>query len=110
MRGLEPPPSYLDTDLNRGHRRHMCPWASRLSVLLGFADAWDVSDDMTVAKLLSRGCGPRRATSAPLRLGTRDGRGVSAASLPWALGEYGTAPVGATGHYLAGFTAKKLAK
>ena len=51
MRGLEPPPSYLDTDLNREQPGHMRPWASGSSVLCGFADA---SDDMTVAKLLSR--------------------------------------------------------
>jgi hypothetical protein len=55
MRGLEPPPSYLDTDLNRACSRQMCPGASRSSILRGFADALDASDDMTVAKLLPRG-------------------------------------------------------
>jgi hypothetical protein len=41
MRGLEPPPSCLDTDLNREQPKHMRPRASRSSVLCGFADASD---------------------------------------------------------------------
>jgi hypothetical protein len=55
MRGLEPPRSYLHTDLNRAQRRHIRPPASRSSIPSGSADASDASDDMTVVKLLSRG-------------------------------------------------------
>jgi hypothetical protein len=54
MRGLEPPPSYLDTDLNCAERVQMAPPASRPSPLRGFSDASDASDALTVAKLLSR--------------------------------------------------------
>ncbi len=55
MRGLEPPLGFPDTDLNRIRGRQICPWASRSSVLSGFADASDASDDMTVATVLPRG-------------------------------------------------------
>ena len=55
MRGLEPPPGFPDTDLNRAVGVQMRPPAFGSSVSLGFADASDTSDDVTVVKLLSRG-------------------------------------------------------
>jgi hypothetical protein len=54
MRGLEPPPGFPDTDLNRTEGVQMRPPASRSSVLSGFPDASDTSDDMTVATVLPR--------------------------------------------------------
>jgi hypothetical protein len=54
MRGLEPPPDFSDTDLNRGQGLQMRTRASRSSVLWGFTDGSDASDDVTVVKLLSR--------------------------------------------------------
>jgi hypothetical protein len=53
MRGLEPPPGFPDTDLNRAARGQMCPPASRSSISWGFADASDASGATTVVKLLS---------------------------------------------------------
>ena len=54
MRGLEPPPDFSDTDLNRTHPSNMRPLASSLSILSGFVDPPDASDDTSVAKVLPR--------------------------------------------------------
>jgi hypothetical protein len=44
----------LHKALNLVHRRHMRPSASRSSVLCGFADASDASDEMTCARDVPR--------------------------------------------------------
>jgi site-specific DNA recombinase len=54
MRGLEPPPSCLDTDLNRAAGIHIRPPASKPSYPSQFPDASDASDDLTVATMLPR--------------------------------------------------------
>src|ERR1035438_4120149 len=48
MGGLEPPLGCPDTDLNCAAGVQMRPPASRSSVLSGFADASNASDDLTV--------------------------------------------------------------
>ena len=54
MRGLEPPQSYLHTDLNRIRAVSLGPAASDASKLRGFVDAWDAVDGMDVVTMLSR--------------------------------------------------------
>jgi site-specific DNA recombinase len=47
--GLEPPPRIQDKALNLIHGRKIRPPASRSSILCGFPDASDASDDLSVA-------------------------------------------------------------
>jgi len=54
MRGLEPPQSYLHTDLNRIEAVSLRPGASGASKLRGFVDALDAVDGMDVVTMLSR--------------------------------------------------------
>jgi hypothetical protein len=54
MRGLEPPPDFSDTDLNRAMGLMMRPLAFGSSVLSGPTAASDVSGAASVAKLLPR--------------------------------------------------------
>jgi len=54
MRGLEPPPSYLDTDLNRRPAEDICPPGPERPILNGSAAISNASAGVTVAKLLSR--------------------------------------------------------
>jgi hypothetical protein len=55
MRGLEPPPSYLDTDLNRPAPNNMGPPGPERPILLGSLRASDASEGAIVAKSLRRG-------------------------------------------------------
>jgi hypothetical protein len=55
MRGLEPPPSYLDTDLNRGRPEEMGPRASGMSQFAHPACCADASDRATVATTVATG-------------------------------------------------------
>ena len=54
MRGLEPPQSYLHTDLNRIEAVSLRPGASDASKLRGFVDVLDAVDGVDVVTVLSR--------------------------------------------------------
>jgi len=58
MRGLEPPQSYLHTDLNRIEAVSLRPGASDASKLRGSVDGLDAVDDPDVVTMLSRPAGP----------------------------------------------------
>jgi hypothetical protein len=63
--GLEPPPRLHRTRLDPIRPCHIRPPASRSSVLYGFADASDTSDEMTCVRDVSRASCPLRTHLKP---------------------------------------------
>jgi hypothetical protein len=61
-------PFTRDKALNLIHRRHIRTPASRSSVLLGFTDASDTSDDLSVAAMLPRPVEPGLMNRRPIPL------------------------------------------
>ena len=65
MRGLEPPPDFSDTDLNRTGPEYMGPPTSSMPGLWGFVSLTDACGDAFVATLL-----PRDGHRGPVGVGT----------------------------------------